>query len=606
MIQQLPQDVINQIAAGEVVERPASVVKELVENALDAGATRIEINILDGGREEIQIIDNGSGISQDDLPKVFWPHATSKIQSIDDLTRLYTMGFRGEALASIASVSEVTIETRQEPDATGYRYQVSGCKEGQIESIAKSEVGTSITVKKLFYTVPVRKKFVKTQSTEVSHISRVIENVALVNPDIHFVYRSQNRIVAEYFPATLHERVAQVFSLKSTDALLDLYYLGNEITVNGALGHPSVSRKNQQAIRLFVNGRPIQHSAVQKALLSGYDTLLEVGYYPLSVIFITLDPALVDVNVHPRKTEVKFTDEKALFGQVRQGVRSALQKTAFSTIIHPIPNVNHTPRAVEPQQSPLRTPQFVPQPKSFSTGSLTSPSTAPRIHEVRNPFRSELQANQGQGSVPQSSTSSTPDFRDLLGSDTESISDFIQVFDTYILYRNQDGIMILDQHAVHEKVLLERFMKYPEQIRSQQLAIPLTISITESDKAQVIEVFAEVPGFEVEDFGPGDIVVRAVPTFFQRLAHLEKRIQELVDLIIESEGNLNPDDIRTEVYKTIACKAAIKAGKHMTHQEVAELVKEAIKTDFAFSCCHGRPTMVQLNQDWFEKQFSRK
>jgi DNA mismatch repair protein MutL len=300
--------------------------------------------------------------------------------------------------------------------------------------------------------------------------------------------------------------------------------------------------------------------------------------------------------------EVKFADEQKIFAQLRQGVRSALQKSAFSTVIHPI-ELKHNLQSNALSHSLTHSKKDVAA-KQESQSQVQYKSSYPqtsRIHEVSNPFRKEPHGDSHSPSISKQS-----DFRELLESDPVSINEFMQVFDTYIIYKNSEGLIMFDQHAVHEKILLEQFINSPEKVRSQVLAIPIIHTIGTGNEDSVVEILDKIPGFDVENFGRGQLIVRSVPTFFQKLAHLEKRVTELIDIIRESSEATHPEDIRTEIFKTIACKSAIKAGKKMTHQEVTALVAQAIHTDFAFSCCHGRPTMIQLNQDWFEKQFSRK
>ncbi len=603
MIRKLPQDVVNQIAAGEVVERPASVVKELVENALDAGADHIVIRVLDGGRQEIVVEDNGSGIEYDDIPRVFEPHATSKIQRIEDLDQLLSMGFRGEALASISSVARVTLETRPKTvEVGGYQYTQEGQKSSEIVKIAKSVSGTKISIQNLFFNVPARKKFLKTKGTELSHIVRVVENVALANPDKHIELYSEGRRLYSYPVEDLRDRIVRVLGLDSPEYLLPVTHLGSEIQVTGYVGHPRLSRKSQAQTRLFVNGRPITHSAVARAVQSGFDTMLEVGHYPVYTLFLQVSPNLVDVNVHPRKSEVKFHDERAIFSQVRTAVREALTQDAFSVVLTPEePRMRKTPFQKQPAQVVSETSSSY-RPERPTTrpdnpfAKLTPTPSVPRQTSLRDLLTpSQEKYDSDQPGIEQQS------------SDSElQLGQFVQVFDTYILYKNEQGIMVFDQHAVHEKVLLEQFMNEPERIVSHQLLLPITLSVVESEKSFVLDTLAEVPGIEIEEFGVEDVVVRAVPSFLLKFDKLERLLKDIVDIIIEHKDGLHIEDIRTEVYKTVACKAAIKAGKRMTEPEIQALIKDARTTDFGFACCHGRPTMVQLDQDWFEKQFSRK
>lgn len=620
MIYHLPQQVINQIAAGEVVERPASVVKELLENALDAQATHITISILDGGSEEITISDNGTGIPPEDLPSVFSPHATSKIHQLEDLNSLLTMGFRGEALASIGAVSETSLVSKTSEHEYGYQLTNRGGECSSPTPIPMSMTGSTFTVKRLFYNVPARKKFLKTRSTELGHITKIIENVALIHPSIAFDVYSENRHIASYPITDQQSRVAQVFSLDS-DYLFPITYLGTDLQVQGIIGHPRLSRKHQTAMRLYANQRPIQHNALQKAIVSGFDTMLEVGFFPISVVEVSLDPHHIDVNIHPRKTEVKFHNERQIFSSVREAVRKSLSTQAFSTIQKPerssrSSSANRSAQVGHSSSSSSSNPvsqtsytSSSPSSSSSSTHSFSriSPQkTSAHVQEsssVYNPFRSPQPQK-----TSSEHTSSQTSFRDLLTSTPENIKQALQIFDTYLIYKNAEGIMILDQHAVHEKILLETFMDHPETIRSQALAIPLNIQVPASYQEDVQVLLSETPGFQttLDTQDSSALQVTHIPTFLAHIDRHQPHIQGIIDQIIASQGYLYHEDIRTELYKTIACRSAIKAGKPLSQQEIEALVNQAQNTQFGFACCHGRPTMVHLDKDWFEKQFDRK
>lgn len=591
MINLLPKNIINQIAAGEVVERPASIVKELVENSIDAGATDIQIEILDAGLTEITIKDNGSGIDKDDFENLFKRHATSKINQIEDLQALVTMGFRGEALSSIQAVSQVELVTKTKVDKTGYFYNPHT---SEIKAVAKANTGTTLVIRNLFYNVPARKKFLKTNATELSHITKIIEEIALVNPEVSFIYKSQNRELINVKTSDLLTRTINILKVQEPEYLLLLDSQKHNLKAIGYVGHPRISKKSPQ-YHIFINNRPVIQPLINKAIQQGFDTMLEVGHYPFAFVSIFIPPQELDVNVHPRKTEVKFTDDRAVFQTVKYLIRDTLQKSAFDVVLKP----QSTPTNSNPDNS---------SPKFNQTQNYKFKPYNDSVKPYQNPQVAEMNMSQySPKQIPKAQYNFhtiQPKFRELLEADTIK-PDFLHIFDTYIVYPNQNGIMILDQHAVHEKVILEQLMNQEEQVKSQALLFPIAISVPQSEKDMAIEVLAQLPGFEVDDFGASEIIIRALPTFLSKTQKSEEHIKIIIAQIQDRGQTMELSELRVELLKTIACKSAIKAGYSMTQQEIEALIQEAAKTDFGFACCHGRPTMVQLDQDWFEKQFSR-
>jgi DNA mismatch repair protein MutL len=590
MIQLLPKHIINQIAAGEVVERPASIVKELIENSLDAGATEISIDILDAGLTEISIKDNGIGIDKSDFDKVFQRHATSKIQTIEDLHKLSTMGFRGEALSSIQAVAQVELITRTATDNTGYQYNPHT---NEIKQIAKHNTGTSIIIRNLFYNVPARKKFLKTYNTELAHITRIIEEIALINPEVAFIYTSQKRELINVAASDALSRVIAILKIPEAEYLLPLDSQQHNIQARGFIGHPRISKKSPQ-YHIFVNNRPVIQPLLTKAIQQGFDTMLEVGHYPFAFVSLSIPSDEVDVNVHPRKTEVKFIDERSIFQTLKYIVRDTLQKSAFEVVLKPqstaftIAN-NSSYTSKSSSSKPFEGYHLK---ERGDTSHISEPHIAQYSHKQHN-TKDEYSFEKLQ-----------PNFRELLEADTVK-PQYLDIFDTYIVYPNQQGIMILDQHAVHEKVLLEQLMNQDTPITSQQLLFPIAHNVPQSEKDITMEVLSQLPGFEVDDFGASEIIIRAIPTFLAKTQKAEEYIAGLIALIQERGDTTDIIELKTELLKTIACKSAIKAGYSMTQSEIESLIQDAAKTDFGFACCHGRPTMVQLDKDWFEKQFSR-
>jgi DNA mismatch repair protein MutL len=591
MIQLLPKNIINQIAAGEVVERPASIVKELLENSIDAGATEIKIEILDAGLTEITIQDNGSGIERNDFENLFKRHATSKISKIEDLHSLSTMGFRGEALSSIQAVAQVELITKTESDKTGYYYNPHT---KEIKPIVKSNKGTTITIRNLFYNVPARKKFLRSNATELSHITKIIEEIALVNPNITFIYKSQNRELINVKTSDLLTRTVNILKVQDPEYLLLVDSQKHNIKAIGYIGHPRISKKSPQ-YHIFINNRPVIQPLVNKAIQQGFDTMLEVGYYPFAFISIFIPPQELDVNVHPRKTEVKFTDDRAIFQTIKYLIKDILQQSAFDIILKP--------QISKQETSQINSSFNSNNPKNYNFKPYNQTYNSNTKSTIAEPNLAQYSSKQ----VPKSQYNFhniQPNFRELLEAETEK-PNFLHIFDTYIVYPNQKGIMILDQHAVHEKVLLEKLIKQDESIKSQALLFPIAITIPQSQKDITIEVLTQLPAFEIDDFGANEIIIRALPTFLAKTQKAEEHIHTLIAQIQDRGQTMELSELRIELLKTIACKSAIKAGYSMTKQEIEALIQEAAKTDFGFACCHGRPTMVQLDRDWFEKQFSR-
>jgi len=577
MINLLPKNIINQIAAGEVVERPASIVKELVENSIDAGATDIQIEILDAGLTEIIIKDNGSGIDKDDFENLFKRHATSKINQIEDLQTLVTMGFRGEALSSIQAVSQVELVTKTKVDKTGYFYNPHT---SEIKAVAKANTGTTLVIRNLFYNVPARKKFLKTNATELSHITKIIEEIALVNPEVSFIYKSQNRELINVKTSDLLTRTINILKVQEPEYVLLLDSQKHNLKAIGYIGHPRISKKSPQ-YHIFINNRPVIQPLINKAIQQGFDTMLEVGHYPFAFVSIFIPPQELDVNVHPRKTEVKFTDDRAVFQTVKYLIRDTLQKSAFDVVLKP----QSTPTNSNPDNS---------SPKFNQTQNYKFKPYNDSVKTYQNPQVAEMNMSQySPKQIPKAQYNFhtiQPKFRELLEADTIK-PDFLHIFDTYIVYPNQNGIMILDQHAVHEKVILEQLMNQEESIKSQALLFPIAISVPQSEKDMAIEVLAQLPGFEVDDFGASEIIIRAIPVFLAKTQKAEEHIKTIIAQIQDRGHTMELSELRVELLKTIACKSAIKAGYSMTQSEIEALIQAAAKTDFGFACCHGRPTM---------------
>lgn len=584
----LPPDVAAKIAAGEVVERPASVVKELVENAIDAGASTIRVEIQEGGKRLIRVMDNGSGIPAEEVPLAFARHATSKLASIDDLNRVTTLGFRGEALASIAAVSQLTLVSRPASQLTATRIRLEGGQQKSL-SAAGAPAGTTVTVENLFFNVPARKKFLKATATETGHIQRVVTCYALAYPHIRFILETDRRLVFQSTGSgNLFDALAAVFGPDIARQLLavegDLPASGETgpARVTGFTGATSLHRGARDQIILFVNRRWIQDRALNQAVVQAYHTFLPVNRYPVAVLNIEMDPAEVDVNVHPTKAEVKFREPRAVFKLVQKAVREAVLASAPTpTLTTPTlsPDVFHTGHAGD----------FRPRQTAFP--APTGPAASRFAFEAQRP------ADQPDDSPsPGLPDGQVPPLR-VVG----------QVQQMYIVAEGPDGLYLIDQHAAHERILYEKLMAQQAQAGAprQQLLEPVLVELSPG-QAALLEAEAEAlaaVGFDLEPFGGHAYRIRAVP---QLLGQTDPA-QALVDILAEMADGATP--LARETHQKVAlivCKrAAIKGGQTLSYEEMRELVRQLEATSAPRTCPHGRPTMLHLSAAQLAREFGR-
>ena len=575
----LPDEVASQIAAGEVVERPASVVKELVENSLDAGATHVTITVEGAGKKLIEVADDGQGIPSDEVSMALARHATSKLSSAADLFRIETLGFRGEALASIASVSRFTITSRTRESDIGARLVVEG---GQINSDVQPKgapAGTVVRVEDLFYNVPARLKFLKTDSTERRQIDDLVTRYALAYPDVRFHLSQEGRSALQTTGSgDRREVLASLFSPDIARQMLEVNAVYDESRVIGYISPTSLTRSNRRGITLFVNGRWVQDISLSTALIQGYHSMLMVGRYPLAVLFIDLPPGQVDVNVHPAKSEVRFTNRDDVFSSVQRAVRRAL--LAFS----PVPSVQGQVRWSPPEPQP-RFEQGGWQRPSSDPGSLT-PDKEP-TQEPADQSRPSVQAPLSTGGVQ---------LLRLIG----------QVGSAYIVAEGPDGLYLIDQHAAHERILFERFMEQRSQkIPSQALLDPATVELN-SASARLLEEQAEVManlGFEIEPFGPNTFKVRRMPSLLVGSDPVAA-VRSVIEDFEEDETPLQ-NEIEAKIIGRVCKRAAVKAGKVLSIEEQKALLRDLEACRSPRTCPHGRTTMIHLSIDLLERQFGR-
>ena len=578
-IKLLDEATISRIAAGEVIERPASVVKELVENALDASARSIVVEVVAGGRACIRVRDDGSGMSRDDLSLALHRHATSKLRRFEDLASLRTLGFRGEALASIAAVSHLEIVSRPPGAAHGYRLRSEFGRRGGLEPIGVAP-GTTVTVFDLFGNVPARQRFLRQGATEVAVIQRVVAAYALARPDVQFELIVDGRtILATDGSGHLLNALTGVFGPEVASLMVPIVGVDGAaptpIEIGGYISLPALTRSNRQSILVFVNSRWIESRSLGVAIEQAYHTLVMIGRYPVAVVCIHIDPARIDVNVHPTKREVRFADERAVFSALQMAVRRTL---TLHTPVQSAPTFTFNPLSPPALQRRLvlADPSRVERAGSLATSRLDREE---QLHGSPDPGR--------ERAVP---------LLRVLG----------QVHSAYIVAEGPDGMYLIDQHAAHERVLLEQLMAQHEQaaVEVQVLLEPLVLELT-ATQLEVVETFSdelERLGFRIEPFGGHAIALRGVPAIMQR-----RSPNTTVLAILDELANGGSGSTRLEALAmTTACHSAIRAGQELSLAEMRELVRQLERCTAPRVCGHGRPTMLHLSRQELERQFARR
>jgi DNA mismatch repair protein MutL len=644
----LSEAVANKIAAGEVVERPASVVKELLENALDAGSTRIKIQVEAGGKKLIQITDNGCGMVRDDALLAFERHATSKIKNAEDLLTVATLGFRGEALPSIASVARLRLETRALEENSGTVVEINGGKIFKVEE-AGLPAGTSITVRDLFFNTPARKKFLKSESTELSHIASLVTHYALAHPDKHFELHSATNAMLVSPPVAGHsERVYQVFGKEVLDQLIPVAALQplermglpqpppwrrqeeddeqppsqpGELRVHGFVSKPEIQKLNRNSIFIFVNGRLIRDRLIQHALTEAYRNVIPPTVYPVVLLFLELPSGEVDVNVHPSKTEVRFRQPTVVHDFVRDSVRAALMKARpvpqFATEIaaHPTASPSLTPGTRPPVSAAWQHLYELAQPQAFSLQPPVPPPVTERF-QFSDGISVEANAAIPVARAPEFTPSDgctppvpdEPEAPSNLAPSLSSLKPLGQIRESFILAVNHEGLWIIDQHVAHERVLFEKILRQraAQNVESQRLLMPLVLELTVAQQAVFAEISDELVhnGFEAEPFGSRSIAVKIAPAGVEA-AQIERMLAELLDQFSREEQALNMEKVRTRIAASIACHAAIKVNMPLEQNKMEWLIAELAKTECPMSCPHGRPVVLRYSLKDIQKAFKR-
>jgi DNA mismatch repair protein MutL len=610
-IRQLPLHEAQKIAAGEVVDRPANVVKELIENALDAGATQITIYLEQAGKKQIRIVDNGCGMSPEDAHLCFEQYATSKIQSVQELNQVATFGFRGEALASIAAVSIVTLITKEEHDEHGVKL-VRKHGAPVHEEVIACTTGTDITIQDLFGNIPARKKFLKTDDTEWRAVLPVIQAFCMAYPQVHFkIFHDDKQVFNCHATDTLLQRATQLWDhtlAQSLIALPEITDPNTSITVHGIISHHHYSRYDRNHIFLFVNKRWIKNYQLVSALIKGYLNVLPQGRYPAAGIFITIDPQQVDINIHPRKEEIQFLHPLKVASLIQERIKKTLEQHLSRQLQKT--STPESPYIVSSYAHPHSAPNARPEGTSFGIpAQAISPFFSPSFELVsQDVAKSSLPLTLNDqtkisGSTPAASHIQEVDFAPykIIG----------QYHKTYILIEQETGLFIVDQHAAHERILYELFSQRFDDVATVKLLFPQLIRIT-SAEAHLIEhnyALFKQHGIELERFSDDQISVYAIPVYLKE-ANLDDIIKQIVVWLVEDNdmsGTMHPTKLTHEkIHAQMACKAAVKAGDELSHEKMVQLLQDLAKTANQFTCPHGRPTGWLLSLSEMEKKFKRR
>lgn len=638
-IQVLDQSTINKIAAGEVIERPSSVVKELVENAIDAGATAITIEIKEGGISFIRITDNGSGIAPEEIKLAFLRHSTSKIKSIEDLMNVSSLGFRGEALSSIAAVSQIELVTKTADSFTGIRYVIEGGKEVSFEEVGAPD-GTTFMIRNLFFNTPVRRKFLKTAATEAGYINALLEHLSLSHPDIsfRFISNNQNRLHTSG-NMNLKDIIYSVYGRDITKNLIELDVSTQDIHITGFIGKPAICRGNRGFENYYINGRYIKSHIITRAIEEAYRGFIMPHNYPFTALHFQINPSILDVNVHPTKMELRFSKNEFVYQFVLDAITDALNRRELIPEVKPSDTVTESAMqntttqqnaSAQPEppipsmsvQKPSRLPELfeaerLPDPAEKSLSDTVSESVTPYgTHNTQS--RQNIQNTHNTQNVQDSQdTQQTAKpaeqmnlFEDKL-LDVNHKQDYRiigQLFDTYWLIEFEDSFYMMDQHAAHEKILYERLMKqFHEKTYHSQMIMPpviLTLSLREEQILKENWKTFTALGYEIEEFGGKEYKVTGLPAELPTVIDCKQLLIELIDTIADDSATHDPERI-TEKVASMSCKAAVKGNNRLSFKEAEELMRELMEAENPYNCPHGRPTLIKMTKYEIERKFKR-
>jgi len=615
-IRLLPEALASQVAAGEVVERPASVVKELVENSIDAGATTIEVRVQRGGIALIRVTDDGCGMNRDDALMCLERNATSKIRTKEDLGAILTLGFRGEAMPSIASVSKFRLTTREPEALTGTEVIVNGGKIASVKDCGEPP-GTQIEVRSLFYNLPARRKFLRTETTEYSHLEQVIKTQAIAHENIRFSLVRDDRLAFQ-LPSTtrLRERIGGLVGDDLAGRLLEIEPTTHKnVTVRGFIGPPGMGRSDKRQQLSFLNGRPVEAAVISRGLREGYHTALMKGQYPVTFLFIETDPSAVDVNVHPAKREVRFHDGFS----VQDAIIGAVQRTLRERMTRPVSGVGFTgntpapePRSLVVQDELLPAHDRYTLRKDWGHFPKTDPAPAQQpLFTVIEPERAEAELETRQGIVsstppPDPSEPSAPAEEKPKATDYRIIGVLGKL---YVLLEGKEGLVLMDQHAAHERVLFEEMKRRMETegVPSQRLLTPIMVDLPPRDFDLIsrnLETLGKL-GLSAEPFGGNTLKIDALPVFLKS-DDPESFLNEVINEIRSASDRMSSLRLGEDMIATTVCRHAVKANDPLHEKELQKLLEDLLVCDMAYCCPHGRPTLIQINYAELERKFGRR
>jgi DNA mismatch repair protein MutL len=591
-IRLLPEQVANQIAAGEVVERPASVVKELVENSLDAEAKRITVTIKNGGRSLVNVADDGFGMSRDDALLALERHATSKISRAEDLHSITSLGFRGEAIPSIAAVSRFTLASRERGTLSGTQIEMAGGKILSVADVGAAE-GTVIEMRNLFFNLPARRKFLRSIPTETAHIEHIVTLCALAHPNVAFTLVVDGREVFNLAPTNgLSGRLRELYGAQLVEELLAVELATGDVRVTGFIGKPGVSRADRRQQHLFINQRPVESKGINYALLEGYHTALMKGKFPVTFLFIDIDPELVDVNIHPSKREVRFRDEFAVRQCVIDAVRAALEPVTGG--LRPVQREGW-PQADRPNFTPTSSPS--PAPPLALRGEAPVTPSAEQSNLIEVP-RSPVEAR-GSTEPPAVEVHAEGGPWRICG----------VIGQLYVLIESPEGLVLMDQHAAHERVLFEKMLRELEtdSAPAQKLLLPLTLELDVRDAAflHANQKTLHKLGIGVSEFGEKTFLIDALPPYFPT-ANLAQTFRNIIDELRQTGEEIHSRRLSEDKIATTVCRHAVKARDPLRGEELRALLQQLHQCELPYTCPHGRPTMIQLSYAELEKKFGRK
>lgn len=612
VINVLDKNTIDKIAAGEVIDRPASIVKEMLENSIDAKATSITVEIKDGGISLIRITDNGCGISSDDLKLAFKRHATSKIRSIEDLICVSSLGFRGEALSSISAVSQMECITKTPREFTGFRYVIEGGEEKSLEEIGAPN-GTTFIIKNLFYNTPARRKFLKSSSTEAAYISSIIEHITLSHPEIsiRYINNSNNKIYTAGNDKT-KDIIYTIYGREIAANLLEVNNSSENMSITGYIGKPIISRGNRNYMNYFINGRYIKSKIIYDAIETAYKPFMMQHNYPFCVLHFSINQELLDVNVHPSKMEIRFENGTEVYEFIYNSVTLALSHKEFipdSPL--PEPKISADDRILDKV-----IPDIKKAAKSNAVNSIVTKPIIPepfevnRINQIKEASKYKTDTLEIIENIKKADNEQLTLFNNQFLSKSERIKHKIigQLFDTYWLVEYEDKLYIIDQHAAHEKVLYEKTLNAlnNKEFTSQLLNPPIVLTLNDLE-AEIVTKFMsdfEKLGYEIDHFGGMEYSVRAVPGNLYSIGTKEL-LMDLIDSLTIDSANINSEMITNKI-ASMSCKAAVKGNNHLSTAEADKLIEQLLSLDNPYNCPHGRPTIISMSKYELEKKFKRK